>query len=918
MDFFNWTSFLNRLVRRGRRRPSSVKLQKRTHRPVSRIQFEELEDRCVPYTAGQTFNENFISQLYPDLLNRNVDPTGLTFWSGQLTQGQSIGSVVLSIESSPEYKLDEVDAMYQTLLNRQVDTASAGFWEGIVQKNGVEAAEASIAGSQEFFNDAGGANAGFLSRLYKTVLNRPLDPAGSSFFSAQLASGTSRTTVAFEVLTSPEYRTDLVESYYERFLHRSADSSGLSFWVGQLESGASDQEVIAGIASSGEYYKRAPNAPTILMPSAATTVSTATFDITGTAENGALVQINSNGAVVASEQLNGNQSDFSITVPLTANVANNFTATATNDFGTVSAPVKVPTITSQTSPPTVALTTTATSVSNSAAFLVTATFGSDVSGFTTSDVTVTNGTANQLTGSGKSYTFYVLPTADGVVTISVPANVVDKNTASNTLSITSQRADPVVTVNPLTTNNTTPTLSGTVSQTGSTVSVSVNGQTIAATVSGNAWTATVPTALAPGSYTISATATDQAGNSSTSTSTNGLVINTTLPTVTINSQTDTTTSTPTITGTVSEAGSTVSVTVGGQTFTATVTGTAWSATVPTSLANGTYDVLASATDTAGNVGSASSPGGLIVALASQTGLVVTANPNTGNSTTPTLTGTVSDPLATVTVTAGGDNLTATVTGNVWSVIVSPPLTAGAYDIGVSAIDGANNDSTTLANGLVINTTAPTVSINTSTATTATPTITGTVGASTDTVSITVGGQTIKATVTGTTWSATVPTALANGTYAVTATAADTAGNTGSSNSASGLVVNVASTNVLPFSLTDNAWQTLASGVRTWDVVTGTGATAATGDSITVNYIGYLTTSSTPFNNSYTSGSPFTATLNTSGLIAGWVDGIPGMKVGGERRLDIPADLAYGANPPAGSGIPANAELVFDITLISVS
>jgi FKBP-type peptidyl-prolyl cis-trans isomerase len=48
------------------------------------------------------------------------------------------------------------------------------------------------------------------------------------------------------------------------------------------------------------------------------------------------------------------------------------------------------------------------------------------------------------------------------------------------------------------------------------------------------------------------------------------------------------------------------------------------------------------------------------------------------------------------------------------------------------------------------------------------------------------------------------------------------------------------------------------------------------------------------------------------VIKGWTDGVPGMKVGGTRRLIIPADQAYGANPPEGSGIPANAPLVFDI------
>jgi FKBP-type peptidyl-prolyl cis-trans isomerase len=53
------------------------------------------------------------------------------------------------------------------------------------------------------------------------------------------------------------------------------------------------------------------------------------------------------------------------------------------------------------------------------------------------------------------------------------------------------------------------------------------------------------------------------------------------------------------------------------------------------------------------------------------------------------------------------------------------------------------------------------------------------------------------------------------------------------------------------------------------------------------------------------------------VIPGWTEGIPGMKVGGKRRLLIPAAQAYGANPPSGSNIPANADLVFDITLYKI-
>lgn len=100
-----------------------------------------------------------------------------------------------------------------------------------------------------------------------------------------------------------------------------------------------------------------------------------------------------------------------------------------------------------------------------------------------------------------------------------------------------------------------------------------------------------------------------------------------------------------------------------------------------------------------------------------------------------------------------------------------------------------------------------------------------------------------------------------------------------------------------------------------DTQEGTGAVVGTGATITAHYTGAVAATGVIFQSSHDSGQPVQFSLN--GVIKGWTDGVPGMKVGGKRRLLIPADQAYGANPPAGSGIPANAALVFDIELVSM-
>ncbi len=104
-------------------------------------------------------------------------------------------------------------------------------------------------------------------------------------------------------------------------------------------------------------------------------------------------------------------------------------------------------------------------------------------------------------------------------------------------------------------------------------------------------------------------------------------------------------------------------------------------------------------------------------------------------------------------------------------------------------------------------------------------------------------------------------------------------------------------------------------LQTTDSVVGTGAEAKAGDSVIVDYTGAVAATGVIFQSSQDSGQP--AKLSLSQVIDGWKEGIPGMKTGGTRRILIPAAQAYGANPPSGSGIPANADLVFDVTLESI-
>lgn len=100
-----------------------------------------------------------------------------------------------------------------------------------------------------------------------------------------------------------------------------------------------------------------------------------------------------------------------------------------------------------------------------------------------------------------------------------------------------------------------------------------------------------------------------------------------------------------------------------------------------------------------------------------------------------------------------------------------------------------------------------------------------------------------------------------------------------------------------------------------DEVVGTGEEAQAGKRVTVHYLGTLT-NGTKFDSSVDRGQPFTFNLGAGQVIAGWDQGVVGMKVGGKRKLTIPPELGYGEQG-AGGVIPPNATLVFEIELLKV-
>jgi peptidylprolyl isomerase len=108
--------------------------------------------------------------------------------------------------------------------------------------------------------------------------------------------------------------------------------------------------------------------------------------------------------------------------------------------------------------------------------------------------------------------------------------------------------------------------------------------------------------------------------------------------------------------------------------------------------------------------------------------------------------------------------------------------------------------------------------------------------------------------------------------------------------------------------------TMSDGLKIQDLKVGEGKEAKVGDTVTVNYLGTLENGA-KFDSSYDRNQAFTTQIGVGAVIKGWDEGIPGMKIGGKRKLIIPAKLGYGAQS-AGT-IPPNSLLIFEVELLGI-
>jgi Domain of unknown function (DUF4214) len=222
------------------------------------LQLERLEERCNPSVSP---NSLFVSTLYQGLLGRPADNAGLTYWTAELNAGVSRTQVAQGIAGSDEAMGRDVQLFYDTLLDRTADADGLAYWtQQLETGETLNQVKGGILGSDEFFNEVGGTNESFLNAVYEHELGRPVDANGLNYWEHQLDAGASRTTVADDVLASPEADNVKVASFYTDVLDRLPDAAGLNYWSAQLQAGVPETKVLAGILGSNEFYGRVEQA----------------------------------------------------------------------------------------------------------------------------------------------------------------------------------------------------------------------------------------------------------------------------------------------------------------------------------------------------------------------------------------------------------------------------------------------------------------------------------------------------------------------------------------------------------------------------------------------------------------------------------------------------------------------------------
>jgi hypothetical protein len=190
------------------------------------------------------------------VLGRDPNAGEMSAATQALSLGETRTQLALLVLNSAEYRSNEIGSDYAAFLHRAPGQSETSSWLSLLGAGASdEALAAQLIGSAEYYANRGNSSSdGFLSAMYCDAVSRAIDQFSQNNDDAALGAATSRTTITTSLLSSAEYRKQLVGDYYLRYLRRAGSPSELAFFAGLMGSGESDEQVIAAILGSSEYF----------------------------------------------------------------------------------------------------------------------------------------------------------------------------------------------------------------------------------------------------------------------------------------------------------------------------------------------------------------------------------------------------------------------------------------------------------------------------------------------------------------------------------------------------------------------------------------------------------------------------------------------------------------------------------------
>jgi hypothetical protein len=232
-------------------------------------------ETMLPDGTRGTANQRFLSEVYHDLLEREIDTNGLASWGALLDHGVSRTQVVFDITQSTEYREDEINGVYLRYLKREADPTGLANALSFLQHGGtIEQVAENVILSNEFAAKVGSSTTqAFMNQVYLDTFNRPIDQPGLNDVEAKLGPGPVNINspmlrmVIDNIFTSDEYIDDLVRSFYntlmpQKFLDRNVElDPGFIAWTNFLKQAQffpnrTDENAIAGICGFVEYFSK--------------------------------------------------------------------------------------------------------------------------------------------------------------------------------------------------------------------------------------------------------------------------------------------------------------------------------------------------------------------------------------------------------------------------------------------------------------------------------------------------------------------------------------------------------------------------------------------------------------------------------------------------------------------------------------